>query len=321
MAKVFSRLALLLLVFAFTLTAPASTQAQGPTAISYNLGEATIIQDQFSPDARFHNMPVTLQGVLAVPAGEGPFPVALFVHGSYPFCNAPETEINAYPCPPENDLRQYEGFSYLAEALAARGYLALVPDLSAEYNNGFGEPMFGQRAMQIVTAHLDALTDGEGFGVDVTGLADLSQLVIVSHSRGGSLAALYVAADSPATYAAAALALLTPAYMEIPAGLIPDDLPVALVISECDGDVGTVQPLLFWEEQLPSLRTALTMIYTLPAGTHTAFSTQLDPDRAAACADVTLLNPAQQRDFTAQFLPDFFDIALDYRSIQHAAVR
>ena len=55
----------------------------------------------------FHEMPVALRGVVAIPAGRGPFPVAVVVHGSYPFCTA-EGEIDTYPCPAENDLRQAE---------------------------------------------------------------------------------------------------------------------------------------------------------------------------------------------------------------------
>lgn len=303
------RLVTLIAILLLMVEGQTFVSAQEKLTVSYNLGETTVTQTQFAPDSRFYHMPVTLQGVLALPEGAGPFPVVLFMHGAYAFCTAfGEEEVDPYPCPPENDLHQYEGFTYLAQALAERGYIAVVPDLASEFNNGFGEPIFGNRAIQIVNAHLNALANGGGFGVDVAGKADLTQLFVVGHSRGGPLAVRYTT-DQSAANKVSALALLTPAFLA-PEAVIPQTLPVALVIAQCDGDVGTEQPLTYLNEQLPPLRPALTTIYTLPAGTHNAFSTQLEQDRSASCSDVELLAPETQRDFATKFLPDFFDMAL-----------
>ena len=38
-----------------------------PAAVEYNLGETTIVQERFPADSRFHNMPVRLNGIIAVP--------------------------------------------------------------------------------------------------------------------------------------------------------------------------------------------------------------------------------------------------------------
>jgi dienelactone hydrolase len=289
---------------------PLAAHAQ-PAAIPFDLGETIIYQRWFSPESRFYNMPVTLRGVLAVPDGEGPFPVALFLHGAYPFCTAPlVNEADVYPCPPEHDVRQYEGFAYLAQALAARGYLALIPDIGAEYTVGFGEPVFAERGVQIIEAHLAALAKGEGYGAAVASRADFSRLVIASHSRGGSLSVIYALSEAR-THDVDALALVTPAFV-VEEAIIPEDMPAALVISECDGDVQTVEPLVF-ASQLDPLRPAPYTIYTLPRGTHNAFSTRLGPDFMPPCDPATLLDPQLQRDFLAGFLPDFFDMALaDY---------
>lgn len=46
-----------------------------PVAAEYNLGETTIIQSVFPEDSRFRNMPVHLNGIIAVPNGDGaPYP-------------------------------------------------------------------------------------------------------------------------------------------------------------------------------------------------------------------------------------------------------
>ena len=291
--------------------APGAVSAQ-PSVESYDLGEVTIVQADLAPDSRFREMPVSLRGVLAVPEGEGPFPVALVIHGSYPFCTSPnpvDDEVDIYPCPPEGDLRQYEGFTHLAEALAERGYIALIPDLSAEFNNGFGFAPFAQRTTQIIEAHLDAITGGDGFEADVVGKADLSRLVLAGHSRGGPLAVRYIRDKDLTTRTVSALALLTPAFLEA-RPRIPGDMPTALVIAECDGDVGTEGPLQYREKQLKPLRKTLTTYYTIPGGTHNGFSTQLGADPSSPCRDEQLLAPDDQQDFLAAFLPDYYDLAL-----------
>ena len=291
--------------------APGAVSAQSSVE-SYDLGEFTIVQESTTPDSKFREMPVALRGVLAVPDGTGPFPVALFIHGSYAFCTSPnpvDDEVDIYPCPPEGDLRQYEGFTYLAEALAEHGYIALIPDLSAEFNNGFGFSPFAERTTQIIEAHLDALAAAEGFESDIAGKPDLSRLVVAGHSRGGPLAVRYINDRDTATRDVSALALLTPAFLEAKPR-VPGTMPTALVVAECDGDVGKKQPLKYRDKQLKPLRKTLTTYYTIPGGTHNGFSTPLGPDPSSPCQDEKLLAPQEQQDFLAAFLPDFYDLAL-----------
>ena len=85
--------------------APAS-----PKAVEYNLGETTITQARFPEDSRFRNMPVRLNGVIAVPnEGAGPFPVVLILHGTHPGC--PEIDhVDRWPCDPAIERPNYRGF-------------------------------------------------------------------------------------------------------------------------------------------------------------------------------------------------------------------
>lgn len=300
-------------------TALAVTQAvvsAGSSAEEYDAGRATITQGAEPPDSKFGEMPVQLRGTIAVPEGEGPFPVVVFVHGSYPFCDV-VSEYDVYPCPAENDLRQFEGFSYLAEALAGHGYITLVPDLSAEYNTGFAVPVFGERAIQIIDAHLDALASGLGFDDVIAARADLDRLSLVGHSRGGPIALRYIT-DETATRDVSALALLTPAFRAEEAK-IPASMPTALVIAGCDGDVGTREPLEYRRKQLRNLRPTLTTTYTLANGTHNAFSTKLDLIHDPQCQKKELLPAEQQQSFAAAFVPDFLDAALSYGQLPVAS--
>lgn len=288
--------------------------AQEPLSFPYDLGETTIVQNQYAEDSRFRNMPVALRGVVAVPEGDGPFPVALVLHGAYTFCTARvegDDEVDVYPCPPENDLRQYMGFRYLAEALAARGYIALVPDLSAEFNSGFGFSEFSVRSNHILQAQVQALYDGHDFGVGLSSHVDKEHMLIAGHSRGGPMALSFInAVDYPID----AVVLLTPAFLPDVAP-VQKNLPVAVVMAACDGDVGTAEPLSYFDAQIRLDRPALTTLYTMPAATHNAFSSQLGADFGQRCAEADIRNPQDQRDFAAQFVPDFFGMALAYSAM------
>ncbi len=312
---ILTKVAFIVGIIALTFIISTTAIAQKPTIFDYDFGQVDIVQDQFATDSRFYNMPVAMRGVVGIPDSEGPFPVLLFIHGSYPFCTAAGTgDADAYPCPDESFIPQYEGFTYLAEALAEQGYITIIPDLSAEFNNGFGEPIMGARSNQIIAEHLSRLasTDGESpFG---TAQADLSQLYIVTHSRGGPLALLFMNSEEGAMYPATALTMITPA-IAAPDYTVPESLPTALIMAECDGDVGLDQPMFYLDNQLAQPRPTLTTIYSVPQGTHNAFSTMLDSDPNSPCDESEWLDADLQRDFILQFLPDFFDMATMYGHI------
>jgi dienelactone hydrolase len=290
------------------LAGPAVAQDR-PIAQEFDLGQTMIVQARFPEDSRFRDMPVPVRGLIAVPEGDGPFPVAVIVHGAYVFCTAELINgVDPFPCPPDHDLQQYRGFAYLAEALAESGYLTIVPDVAYEYNNGFGEPTYGERTRQMLAAHLAGLESGEGYPVDVAGKADLSRLVLAGHSNGGPMAMIYndlriEQGEEPAD----AIALFMPAAWW---NLLPNDIPLAILTATCDGDLGT-RDSEFWFEQIDLLRPALLTLDTLEGFTHNAISPQLRADPFQHCAPEELVDTQVQRDWFARFLPDFFDLALD----------
>jgi len=218
-----------------------------PTAVEYNLGEATIVQSNFPEDSRFRQMPVRLNGVIAVPtAGEGPFPVVAILHGTHPGC--PEIDhVDRWPCDPADEQPNYRGFAYLAEHLAAQGYVALSMNINAENTFGFGEPVAGERLKQIVDLQLRALATaaagGENkFGVDLNGKADVRRLALAGHSRGGEMA-LTIAQDAQLGASGtdgygpvAGVLQIAPAPGFVDPGKA-SPVPVGLILPMCDGDV------------------------------------------------------------------------------------
>jgi acetyl esterase/lipase len=296
---------LLLALLLVAVVAPAAAQ---PTAQDFDLGETTIIQARFPEDSRFRDMPVPLRGLLAVPEGDGPFPVVVLVHGAYSFCTADLVNgVDPFPCPPEHDLQRYRGFAYLAEALAARGYLTIVPDMAYEYNNGFGEPTEGERTVQMIAQHLERLETGAGYPVDLAGKADMSRIMLAGHSRGGAKSLQFanyrVEQGLPPL---SAIAMLMPAASW---DTFPDDVPLALVTAECDGDLGT-RDSQFWLDQLDLMRPALIVLDTLSGFTHNAILPNLRPDPFQTCEPDQLVDDQAQRDWFVEFLPGFFDLAL-----------
>ncbi len=176
-------------------TSPAATTiepADLPAAVEYNLGDTTLTQSVFPEDSRFRNMPVRLNGILAVPDGDGaPYPVVIILHGNHPGCPVPEGDtVDRWPCDPEAERPNYRGFDFLVRQLAAQGYLALSININAENTFGFGEPVPIERLGQLVDMHLKALSaasSGEEnkFGVELQGRADLSRMAFIGHSQGG----------------------------------------------------------------------------------------------------------------------------------------
>ena len=139
-----------------------------PPAVEYNLGDATITQSIFPEDSRFRNMPVRLNGVISVPqSGNGPFPVVVILHGNHPGCPVPEGDtVDRWPCDPDLEQPNYRGFGYLAQELAARGYIALSLNVNPEYTLGFGEPVPLERLGQLLDLQLKALAEASRGGAE-----------------------------------------------------------------------------------------------------------------------------------------------------------
>ena len=292
-----------------------------PKAVEYNLGEATIVQERFPADSRFRNMPVRLNGVIAAPTtGEGPFPVVLILHGTHPGC--PEIDhVDRWPCDPADERPNYQGFAYLAEHLAANGYVALSININAENTFGFGEPTPGERITQIFDKHLQALTaasaGGENkFGVELKGKADMRRLALIGHSRGGEMAfqiihspEMAAAVAAPNGYGPVAGVLQvapSPGFVD-PADGSP--VPLGIILPMCDADVTNQEGQHFYEgaRLAPGQQTWVTSVFVERAN-HNFFNTTLDDDpfgRQGRPDCDTLLEPKAQQTFLSDYTVDF----------------
>ena len=300
---------------------PSPIAPAAPKAVEYNLGEATIIQERFPADSRFRNMPVRLNGMIAVPTtGEGPFPVVVILHGTHPGC--PEIDhVDRWPCDPADEQPNYQGFGYLAEHLAANGYVALSININAENTFGFGEPTPGERLTQIADKHLQALTaasaGGENkFGVELKGKADMQRLALIGHSRGGEMAfqiihspEMAAASAAPNGYGPVAGVLQiapSPGFVD-PADGSP--VPLGIILPMCDADVTNQEGQHFYEgaRLAPGQQTWVTSAFVDRAN-HNFFNSMLgdDPFGRQNRPDCdTLLEPKTQQTFLDDYAVDF----------------
>ena len=302
--------------------APTATTEAGalPAAIEYNLGETTITQARFPDDSRFRHMPVRLNGVSAVPiGGKGPFPVVVILHGTHPGC--PEIDhVDRWPCDPADERQNYRGFGYLAEHLAANGYVALSININAENTFGFGEPTSGERLKQIVDMQLRALATasagGENkFGVDLMGKADMHRLALAGHSRGGEMALMLAqdaemgagGADGYGPVAGVLQIAPSPGFVDPAKG---SPVPVGIILPMCDGDVIQQEGQKLYEgARLAPGQQAWVASAFLERANHNYFNSTLGDDPFGRLdrpdCDSRLEAKAQQR-FLSDYAADFF---------------
>ena len=297
-----------------------------PAGVFYDLGEAIITQERFPEDSRFRQMPVRLNGVMAVPeSGQGPFPVVVILHGTHPGCPVNEAGVDAWPCG-DDEQSNYAGFEYLARELAARGYVALSININAENTFGFGEPVPGERLAQLIDHHLSALAEAAAgganpFGVDLAGVADARNIVLMGHSRGGEAAnwlATEVGLDQDLAYAnrgygpVRGLLLIAPAVALF--GSNGTNVPLAVIISGCDGDVVDGDGQLFYEAVRLGGGPAPATTVVLGGANHNNFNTILRGDmidHAERPDCQPPLEPERQRRFLIDYATDFLATLFD----------
>lgn len=307
-------------------TQPSETLDQAnslPLAVEYNLGETTITQARFPEDSRFRNMPVRLNGIIAVPDGkDGPYPVVVIMHGNHPGCPIPEGDkVDRWPCDIDVERANYRGYEYLVRRLAAQGYVALSINVNAENTFGFGEPDPIERLQQLVDLHLTALSAANSggsnkFGVELKGRADLNRLAYIGHSQGGEGAYWLTqknALDEPDAYARLGYGPVYGLLMIAPSanfgGADAARVPLAVILPACDSDVFTQDGQIFYEiTRLNPEAPAWASSVWLESANHNYFNSTLRDEavtRPGRPDCETLLQPEAQREFLSKYTIDF----------------
>ncbi|PJF48233.1 MAG: hypothetical protein D6709_04035 [Chloroflexi bacterium] len=307
-------------------------QPTPPPARAYSFGERTIEQTWRPRRDSARSMPYRVEGIIAIPEGDGPFPLILIFHSAHGGCppDAPitELELERWPCKPSEERRNDAGFAYLARALAARGYVAVAPNLNAVYAAAYGSvgPEL-RRYPPVLEAHLSHLVAAnrrrtEPFGVSLVGKLDLSRIGILAHGHGALLAMQSArarqgrprAGSADANGPLAAVLLVAPLYSSEGDA----DVPLGVILPACDGMAPDLHGQGYYEDaRLARNRKHFAASVYLLGATHNAFNEvapqnePLTPSPVAGCpAGNARLSPQRQRDFLARYAPDFFDASM-----------
>lgn len=275
-----------------TNTAVVVTDTPDDNLYVYDLGEGKLKNSNGRPDTTYQ-----MQGIIGVPEGKNR-PIAVILHGSHPIETA-------------SDNRYDLGFSYLVDALADAGYLAVSMNVAINYSFEDGEPHGNERTIQVVEQQLQQLQKAisgqkTAFPVDLTGKGDLDQVVLIGHSRGGCDTFAVAEALDAQIDVAGILSLAPAKTVFLEEGVA--DFPVSIVLPQYDGDVTLLDGATMFEDIRNNDTTTAELIY-LEDGNHGGFSTALvKPDPFGRPEDRDkVMAAAKQQAFTEQYAVDFME--------------
>ena len=251
--------------------------------------------------------PVRSWGVVSAPTdGRGPFPLVVILHGAHAFCSS--GRARNWPCPDGTEVANHDGFSWLSEAMARQGFVAVAIGMNAE----FARPADEVGAVTASLVERDVLAPLSVPGTKFASwldpaVVDRSTIILLGHSRGGAVAAVLGRGDPDRRLSApvAAAVLIAPTSDTVSPELLAD-VPTAVVIGSCDGDSG-VDGGEFLTAAMPRVRRTPIALFLMRGATHNAVNERLrpePPDRANPdCADDVRLGEDAQRSQLADLVP------------------
>jgi dienelactone hydrolase len=237
------------------------------------------------------------RGAVWVPTGApGPRPVVIFLHGRHSACYDPvamKTDNTHWPCVSGyQPISSYRGYDKSAEALASQGYV--VVSISANGINAQDNPYSDDAGTlargQLVLDHLDLLARANAGRAPamsplLKGRLDLNDVGLMGHSRGGEgvVKAALLNAALPRPYGIKAVLPLAP--IDFGRETLPD-VPMAVILPYCDGDVSNLQGQHFYDDTRyahPSDAVMRASLLVMGAD-HNFFNTEWTPGVSAAPA-------------------------------------
>lgn len=195
----------------------------------------------------------TLYGVVRHPADltAGPYPLVLMLHGNHGNCReTPTSDVDLCRTTDDHDCPERgwvttpnaEGMTYLAETLAAQGFIAAT--LSGNAMNCRTD--FMPERAQLLLEHLRQwrtfnAAGGPPFGMRFAGAVDLARSALIGHSRGGEAVALVdsaLRATPIPGVSVVSIFAIAPVDVHDPVVL---DADYAVLLPSCDGDVVTLE--------------------------------------------------------------------------------
>ncbi len=246
------------------------------------------------------------------PDGDGPFPLALVVHGNH-------------------DMRDFSdpGYDYLGELLASRGIILASVDMNF-INGGIRGENDGRG--WLLLKHLEAW---QGFDADpdnpFAGKVDMTRLAVMGHSRGGEAAPLAAAFNRLPRYpddatlefdfgfdirAAVSIAPVDGQYLPTGRPMPLENVDYLVFHGSHDGDVTSFHGLRIWDrlkytDGRDHFKSAIYMYRANHGQWNTVWNSYDNGPRSPRILDLRyLVPPADQRRFAELYVTAFLEASL-----------
>ncbi|GAA1294739.1 hypothetical protein [Saccharothrix xinjiangensis] len=257
-------------------------------------------------------VPLEVEAVVVAPVGApGRRPLALFLHGRHITCYDGAQGLLEWPCPePAKPVPSHRGYLQAQRLLASQGYVTVSVSANSVNAQDTLDVDSGAGARSaLVRAHLARWADWAGAGrasapevVRAAPVADLGEVLLVGHSRGGegvnraavdSLSPPPAGSgyDGPVRWRVRGQLLIGPTiFGHNPA----PDVPSVTVLPGCDGDVADLQGQLFVDATRGVSRGAAlhSALYFVGAN-HNYFNTEWTPGQTEAPAQDDFRSPPE----------------------------
>ncbi|MET0236668.1 MAG: hypothetical protein ABW224_18610 [Kibdelosporangium sp.] len=254
--------------------------------------------------------PLEMQAVVVAPKGApGKRPLALFLHGRHFTCYQGKEVRAEWPCTGNfKPVPSYRGYLQAQELLASQGYVTVSISANAVNAQDGAQPDAGAQARStLIRNHLADWGNWAGAGrgsapdiVKASPIADLSNVFLMGHSRGGegtNRAALDSISpppgdtgyDGPVRWTIKGNLLIGPTiFGHNPA----PDVPSATILPGCDGDVSDLHGQMYVDATRGISRgTALHSALYFVGANHNFFNTEWTPGQAEAPANDDFFTP------------------------------
>jgi hypothetical protein len=228
----------------------------------------------------------TLYGVVRHPRNlsAGPYPLVLMLHGNHGNCRRTPTDPNDtcgtsqdHECPFSgwSTTPNAEGMTYLAESIAAQGYVAVT--ISGNAMNCRDDYIL-ERA-HLIRAHLQrwlawATLGSDPFGRTFVGGVDVRRVALVGHSRGGEAVAHVPALTRSSPIGGVqviSIFSIAPTDYHNPTVV---DAPYAVLLPTCDGDVATLEGMDIYDRSLSAGGSRVQSQVVFSRANHNYFNTE-----------------------------------------------
>ena len=247
-------------------------------------------------------LPYDVSGFMAIPKGEGKFPLVLITHGSHENLDASK--------------EFYTGFNYLVKSLAESGYIAISMDMRMAYIWKYGDNDDNEKTVAMSNKQIEKLKlanegNNPGDTIDLTNKIDFDKLFLIGHSRGGE-SVFDVANDqmNKGQNIQAVLSLAPTLGFDRAYG----DYDISILVPEYDGDVVSLDGFNIYEEIKDRNAEYLTSVTLLEKANHNYFNRNVEiNDAKMGRTEEELedqLSRERQEIFLDNFAVDFFNISI-----------